>query len=265
MREAESGSQSRGKYSRKYNRGKAIRESRDKAARRRREWRPGKTGQGGAAEKAGDAPRNGRKPERKNSTEKRFPGFGSPNRRFRREPLPVSPQPTTQSIARPATFCQQFGPRPAIQSTTRPATQATTAKGPACAQPANSNLRLDLQLTANRPEAQTKPATRATTAKSPASDSPQTGQKRKPGPQHGPRLGQRPGLRTTRQFEPAARPAAHRKPARSANQARNTGQRHRPATQAATAKSPGGDTTRSSGSAAGPELGADHSSSAGST
>ena len=116
---------------------------------------------GGAAEKAGDAPRNGRKPERKNSTEKRFPGFGSPNRRFRREPLPVSPQPTTQSIARPATFCQQFGPRPAIQSTTRPATQATTAKGPACAQPANSNLRLDLQLTANRPEAQTKPATRA--------------------------------------------------------------------------------------------------------
>lgn len=128
----------------------------------------GKTGQrwGGAAEKAGDAPRNGRKPERKNSTEKRFPGFGSPNRRFRREPLPVSPQPTTQSIARPATFCQQFGPRPAIQSTIRPATQAATVKSP--------------------------------------------------------------GGGTTRQFEPAARPAAHRKPARSANQARKPGPQHNP-------------------------------------
>lgn len=174
MREAGSGSQSRGKYSRKYNPGE---KPYGKAGIKRRSA-AGKDGlgkpAGGGSEKAGDAPRNGRgKPERKNSTEKRFPGFGSPNRRFRREPLPVSPQPTTQSIARPATFCQQFGPRPAIQSTTRPATQAATAKSPACS-------------------------------------SPQTGQKRKPSPQHGPR-------------RPKARPAAHRKPEK-----RKPGPQHRP-------------------------------------
>lgn len=228
MREAGSGSQSRGKYSRKYTGGKPYGkagESRDKAARRRRERRSGKTGQKGGDGKSRRRPKKRPgKPERKNSTEKRFPGFGSPNRRFRRKPLPVSPQPTTQSIARPATFCQQFGPRPAIQSTTRPATQAATAKSP----------------------------TRG----------------------------------TTRQFEPAARPAAHRKPARSANQTRKTGRdgqkpslqltANRPEVQTKpanparntsrdSAKGPTRGTTRSSGSAAGPEHGADHSSSAGST
>lgn len=222
MRETGSGSQSRGKYSRKYTEGKPYGkagESRDKAARRRQERRFGENRTGGGPQK---------KPETPQET------AGNPS---------VKIVQKSDSLASEVRTDDSVANRPGQPSADHSANSTTcdflSAVRSATCNPINNPAR-------------------------------NTG-----------RDGQRPGLRTTRQFEPAARPAAHRKPARSANQARNTGHDGQKPGQQLTAnrrsanparntsrdsaKGPTRGTTRSSGSAAGPELGADHSSSAGST